>query len=95
MYVLVEKGAVGVHDVEDLKAFHVEVEPGLTDQELDDRLRAGDYGYVRDGRAFILVSRIRESVTDVEGMADMVDYAKSKGWVDQEGEALQAHIVRA
>jgi len=31
---------------------------------------------------------------DDEGVAAMVDYAQSNGWVDEDGEALQAHVVR-
>ncbi|MDZ7916106.1 MAG: hypothetical protein U5O16_30505 [Rhodococcus sp. (in: high G+C Gram-positive bacteria)] len=38
-------------------------------------------------------ARIFQGAT-FEGVAAMVDYAQSKGWVDEDGEALPAHIVR-
>ncbi|GAA3198724.1 hypothetical protein [Rhodococcus sp. (in: high G+C Gram-positive bacteria)] len=94
MFVLVDNGRVSVRDVDNLKAFHVEVTADISDSELDELLRARDYGYVSGGNAFISVARVRESTTDVEGVAAMVDYAQSKGWVDEDGEALQAHVVR-
>ena len=94
MYVLVDDGRVSIHDVDNLKAFHVEVSDDISEAELDELLRLQDYGYVSGGSAFISVARVRESTTDVEGVAAMVDYAQSKGWVDEDGEALQAHVVR-
>ncbi len=94
MFVLVDNGRVSVRDVDNLKAFHVEVTADISDSELDELLRARDYGFVSGGSAFISVARVRESTTDVEGVAAMVDYAQSKGWVDEDGEALQAHVVR-
>lgn len=94
MYVLVDNGRVSVRDVDNLKAFHVEVTGDIADSELDELLRLRNYGYVSGGSAFISVARVRESTTDVDGVAAMVDYAQSKGWVDDDGEALRAHIVR-
>ncbi|MFD9680197.1 hypothetical protein ACFWAD_09990 [Rhodococcus sp. NPDC059969] len=94
MYVLVDDGRVSIHDGENLNDFHVEVTTDISDSELDELLRVRDYGYVSGGSAFVSVARVRESTTDVEGVAAMVDYAQSKGWVDEDGEALQAHVVR-
>ncbi|MFD6512909.1 hypothetical protein [Rhodococcus sp. NPDC060176] len=94
MYVLVDDGRVSIHDGENLKDFHVEATTDISDSELDELLRVRDYGYVSGGSAFVSVARVRESATDVEGVAAMVDYAQSKGWVDEDGEALQAHVVR-
>ena len=94
MYVLVDDGRVSIHDVDNLKDFHVEVSADISETELDELLRLQDYGYVSGGSAFISVARVRESATDVDGVAAMVDYAQSKGWVDDDGEALQAHVVR-
>ncbi len=81
MYVLVDDGRVSIHDVDNLKAFHVEVSADISEAELDELLRLQDYGYVSGGSAFISVARVRESTTDVEGVAAMVDYARAKaGW---------------
>ncbi len=81
MYVLVDDGRVSIHDVDNLKDFHVEVSADISEAELDELLRLQDYGYVSGGSAFISVARVRESTTDVEGVAAMVDYARAKaGW---------------
>ncbi|MCD2105629.1 hypothetical protein O4214_07230 [Rhodococcus erythropolis] len=50
----------------------------------------GGYGLVR-----IFDSEGKDlSGATFEGVAAVVDYAQSKGWVDEDGEALPAHIVR-
>jgi len=37
MYVLVDDGRVSIHDVDNLKAFHVEVSADISEAELDER----------------------------------------------------------
>jgi hypothetical protein len=91
VYIAVEEGRVSVEDATNSRDFHVEVPSDMTEHELDEVLRAQDFGYVRGARAFILTRRIEYATEDVTAM---VDYACSNGWIDEEGKAVQAHIVR-
>ncbi|NMD61084.1 hypothetical protein CJ178_26755 [Rhodococcus sp. ACPA4] len=91
MYIRVEEGRVSVEDAGNLRDFHVEVPSDMTERELDEVLRARDFGYARGASAFILTKRIENAAA---GVAEMIDYAKSKGWIDEDGKALQAHVVR-
>ena len=91
MYIAVEEGRVSIEDVGNLRDFHVEVPSDMSERELDEVLRARDFGYVRGARAFILTKRIEYAADDVTAM---VDYACSNGWIDEDGKAVQAHIVR-
>lgn len=43
MYVLVDDGRVSIHDVDNLKDFHVEVSADISEAELDELLRLQDY----------------------------------------------------
>lgn len=55
-----------------------------------------------DGNAFLAIDAVRrlagERAQDPEwrdSFAAMVEYARSKGWVDEAGEAIQAHCETA
>ena len=83
---------------EDCKRFHVGVKGGDL-EALDAALPAQDVGrLLPSGDALIDIDAVRRlaagRVPDgwEADFAAMVGYAKSKGWLDESGEAIQAHI---
>lgn len=98
-----EPAAVGLADPDDCKRFHVEV-AGASGRTDDDTGRVAHalvdrgIGRVIDGHAFVDVGALRQLASgrvpegwDAEFEA-MLDYARSKGWFDETGNAIQGHI---
>lgn len=88
---------VVLDDAEDFTAFDV-VAPSSADDDLDRRLgplaqRDGDHLWV-DLEELAALAGTRATDADWQtGLAAMVDYARSKGFLSDDGSALRAHIV--
>ena len=76
--------------------FHVEVPPGFAADDLAATMGAGTRA--DDGHLWIAEAAIRHwlvGLTDDlwdEGFSGMVAYARSKGWTDEAGTHLRAHV---
>jgi hypothetical protein len=93
-----------VRDADDCGRFHVESTLGPV--ELDRALQAASAGHGgEDGAAWVSIDWVRSAVGAAprqsvggdwpERFAAMVDYARSKGWLDGPGTHVRAHVVRA
>jgi hypothetical protein len=102
--ICVGPGRPHVRDAGDCGRFHVESTLGPAD--LDPALRAASAGHgADDGDAWISIDWVRSEAgaaapgslgTDWPVRFDaMVDYARSKGWLDGPGTHVRAHVVRA
>ena len=82
----------------DLRRLHVEI-AGLDESALQSAIRQHDLGQVHDEGALDLqVETLRQLAGDqdeqwVTAFADMLSYARSKGWMT-DGEHVRAHCVR-
>jgi hypothetical protein len=93
---------VRVCDVDDLKRLHLAV-GALTTEETDQALREAGLGRLADAdTAFLDVAALRAIAQpqatsgDWSGQFDgMVEYARGKGWVGDDGASLQAHVESA
>jgi hypothetical protein len=85
---------------EDCKRFHVAVRGG-DDEELASALEANGVGrLLPSGEAMVDTAAVRRMAAGRVGagwdgdFAAMLDYAGSKGWLDETGGSIQAHIER-
>ena len=93
---------VRVSDVEELKRLHLAV-GALTTAEADEALREAGMGRLADpDTAFLDVAALRTAGEQLAGGADwgrrfdeMVEHARGKGWVGDDGASLQAHVETA
>ena len=92
---------VRVADVDDLTRLHVAV-GAVTDEEADEALRAAELGRLEDGTAWLEVAALRAAAEREATAADwaqqwegMVETARSKGWVGEDGATLRAHVEPA
>ena len=95
------EAAVALVEPEDCKRFHVAVRGG-DDKTLEAALTDHSVGrLLSSGEAMIDVAAVRRmaegQVGDgwAEDFAAMLGYAASKGWLDETGGSIQAHIERA
>jgi len=86
-------------DPADCTRFHVAVRGGGDAGDLDRVLRASRVGSVDgDGEAVVAVEAVRRlagAVADDAWEADfgaMLDYARSKGWMSEDGSSIRAHV---
>ncbi|MEW6476405.1 MAG: hypothetical protein AB1679_29435 [Actinomycetota bacterium] len=93
-----DHAAIELVEPEDCKRFHVAVRGG-DPEALGAALPAHDVGrLLPSGDALIDIGAVRRLAAGrvPEGwdadFAAMVEYAKSKGWLDERGEAIQAHV---
>jgi hypothetical protein len=96
-----EVPAVDVADVDDLGRLHVAV-GAVTDEEADQALRAAGLGRLDDGTAWLDVAALRAAAEPRATAADwaarwdgMVEFARGKGWVGDDGTTLRAHVEPA
>ena len=95
-----EPAKVGIDSPEDCGRFHVEVTGGVDGDlaPVGHALVDAGAGRVEDGHAFVDVGAIRTLVAGRVGAAwaddfeKMVDHARSKGWLDASGNAIQGHV---
>lgn len=90
--------AIDLLEPEDCKAFHVAARGGDKDR-LAAALSSSDVGeLLPSGDAMInteavrLMARGKVSVSWDENFTRMLEYARSKGWLDDGGGAIQAHV---
>ena len=93
-------GEIAVESPEDCGKFHVEA-TGAPDGDwarLGHALVDAGVGRVEDDHAFVEVGAIRTLVAGRVGAAwaddfeKMLAYARTKGWLDEGGNAVQAHV---
>ena len=93
---------VRVADVDDLTRLHLAV-GALTDEDVDQALRAAGMGRLADGdTGFVDVAALRVAGQAQTGAADwaerfdgMVAKAADKGWTGDDGASLQVHVEPA
>ncbi|GAB3352517.1 hypothetical protein [Modestobacter lapidis] len=93
---------VRVSDVDELKRLHLAV-GAVTPEEADEALRAAGLGRLSGAdTAFLDVAALRAAAEPQASAADwganfdgMVEYARGKGWVGDDGASLQAHVETA
>ena len=96
MYLQVSAEETSLEEPEDLKRFHVELGQGVKDAG------AALVGWARlDGdHAWVDVEAVRRAAAGRVGarwdadFAGMIDYARAKGWLSDDGTAIQAHVER-
>lgn len=96
-----ESAVVGLEEPEDCKRFHVAVRGGDS-AALEAALAGGGVGrLLPSGEAMIETAAVRRmaqgQVPDGwdDEFAGMLKYAESKGWLDETGGSIQAHVERA
>src|SRR5690606_34208926 len=103
MYVRVSEAAgPTLEDPEDLTRFHVEA-PSAEPAWLAGALAgAGRVDGAPEGHVWVDTAWLRSQAAALdlpagwpEGFEGMLGYARSKGWLDAEGAAIQAHVVVA
>lgn len=103
MYVKVdletEPAEVSLAEPDDCGRFHVAVHGHGHAPEVDDALAsAGIGGLDGDGGAFVRVERVRDLAAGRVGddwparFAAMLDFARGKGWLSDDGGAIRAHL---
>ena len=96
MYLRVSADGTSLEEPEDLKRFHVVVQPGVSDPA---GALAG-WASLEDDDAWVDVQAIRRAAAGRVGarwdadFAGMLDYARAKGWLSEDGTAIKAHIER-
>jgi len=89
---------VGLRDPDDCGTFHVEVIGPHDLAALAHALVDADAGRVEGDDAYIAVGVVRRMASGRVGASwaddfeKMVAYARSKGWMDETGNAIQAHV---
>ena len=97
-----EMPEVRVVDVDDLKRLHLALGE-VTDEEADECLRDAGLGRLTgDDDALLDVSALRSAAEPRATLADwaqqwdaMVEHARGKGWLTDDGASLQVHIESA
>lgn len=99
MIVFVSDSSIELRQPDDFKGFHVEAADGLDVGRL---LAAGSAGGPADGAdVYVSIDWLRGAASTLgvgadwpDQLAGMVTYAGSKGWLDEAGGAIRAHIER-
>jgi hypothetical protein len=88
-------------DPQDMTAFHVVCPPGLDGDELAGRVRDAGLGeLLPDDHVMVPVDAVRRYAGGDVGpdweqeLAGMLAYATRKGWTDESGTRIRAHIER-
>ena len=93
---------VRVVHVEDLSRLHLALGE-VTDEEADESLRAAGLGHLTgDDAALIDVAALRRAAEPQSSAPDwsrrwdgMLDSARGKGWLSEDGASLQVHVESA
>jgi len=101
MYFRITRESAELVAPDDMTAFHVVTPAGLDGAELAARLRDAGLGeLLPDGHVLVPVDAIRHHADGNVGedweqdLAGMVAYAARKGWTDETGTRIRAHIER-
>ena len=94
-----EPATVALEDPADCGRFHVTARGGGDAGTLDAALRANAVGTVDgDGEAMVSIEAVRRLATGSVSAAwegefgAMLDYARSKGWLSDDGASIRAHV---
>jgi hypothetical protein len=99
MIIDVSPDAVSLRDVRVFDDFHVEVAP---DVDLEEALTlAGAGRAIGDGDVYIALPWIRGVMAEREdddedwhaGLEGMLGYARSRGWISEDGDAVRSHVT--
>jgi hypothetical protein len=93
---------VKVVDVDDLTRLHLALGQ-VTDDEADEALRGAGLGRLQDAdTGFLDVEALKAAAQPqagapdwADGFAGMVEYARGKGWLSEDGASLQVHVESA
>lgn len=101
MYFRITRDATELVDPQDVTAFHAVCPPGLDGAELAARVRDAGLGeLLPDDHLMVPVAAVRRYAAGQVGpsweqdLAGMVAYAARKGWTDESGTRIRAHIER-
>jgi hypothetical protein len=90
---------VALEEPADCGRFHVAVRGRADAGALDDALRSHQVGSVDgDGEAMVRVVAVRRLAAGAVGaqwedeFSAMLDYARSKGWLSEDGTSIRAHV---
>ena len=89
---------IGLRDPDDCGRFHVEVLGPHDLAALGHALVDADAGRVHGDHAFVDIGAVRRLASGrvgeswAEDFEKMLAYARSKGWLDESGNAIQAHV---
>ncbi|MGW5053731.1 hypothetical protein [Actinokineospora sp. NPDC004072] len=94
---------VDLVDPEDVRAFHAVRAPGLTDAEFAAATRGAGLGEPLPGGTHLMVpvetiralAAGRVGPTWADDLAGMIAYATRKGWTDESGSRIRAHVEQA
>jgi hypothetical protein len=94
-----ELATVSLSEPADCGRFHVAVRGSGDAATLDRALRSNGVGSVDgDGEALVRVDAVRSMAAGAVGgtweddFAAMLDYARSKGWLSDDGSSIRAHV---
>ena len=99
MIVVVTDDSVELTEAEDCKAFHVEIRG---EADVDAVLDASGAGRLADDgeHALIDIGWVRRHATGTgpeweQDFGGMLDFARTKGWIDESDSAIVAHLERS
>ena len=102
VYFRITRDSAELVDPQDVKAFHAVCPPDLDGDELATRIRDAGLGELTpDDHLLVPVDAIRRYAAGRVGetweddLAGMVAYAVRKGWTDETGTLIRAHIERS
>ena len=94
-----EPATIALEEPADCGRFHVTVRGGRDAGQLDDALRAHSVGDLDgEGEALVRVDAVRRLAAGSVGetweddFTAMLGYARSKGWVSDDGASIRAHV---
>jgi hypothetical protein len=94
-----EPAEVHLAEPDDCTRFHVAVQGHGHAPAVDDALQSSGAGWLDgEGSAFVRVERVRDLAAGQVGdgwparFAAMLDFARDKGWLSSDGEAIRAHV---
>jgi hypothetical protein len=99
--VTADPASVALEEPDDCGRFHVAWRGGGDADALDEALRANAVGSVDgDGEALVRVDAVRRLAAGSVGATwdddfeAMLGYARSKGWLSEDGASIRAHVER-
>jgi hypothetical protein len=91
---------VSLHEPNDCTVFDVVVHGHGDDADVDGVLQAGSVGRMDGGEALVDVDAVRRLASGSVGdtwetdLQAMLEFARSRGWLTDDGAAIRAHIAR-
>lgn len=101
MYFRITRDSAELVDPQDVRAFHAVVPAALGHEDLAESVRRAGLGELAgDTHLMVPIATVRELAAGRVGptweddLAGMLAYATRKGWVDETGTRVRAHIER-